>query len=285
MVTTHRSSGSSVDGKAGSAGGGGVAGEALEAGGLRLHQDGQVLTVTLDRPSTRNSQTPATWHALRSIGDSLGPEVRVVVVRGAGETFSSGLDRRMLEPGGLPGEPPLLALLDLPDDELAERIGTWQEAFTWLRRPDVITVAAVRGAAVGAGFQLALACDLRVLATDARFSMREPMLGLVPDLTGTKQLVDLVGYSRALEICATTRWVSAEEAAEIGLATIVVPPEELDDAVTDLVAALTQPPRGAVRETKTLLLSASRLCLDDQRLAEREAQVRRFRELATPGGR
>jgi enoyl-CoA hydratase/carnithine racemase len=280
MVTTHRSSGSSVDGKAGSAGGGGVAGEALEAGGLRLHQDGQVLTVTLDRPSTRNSQTPATWHALRSIGDSLGPEVRVVV----GETFSSGLDRRMLEPGGLPGEPPLLALLDLPDDELAERIGTWQEAFTWLRRPDVITVAAVRGAAVGAGFQLALACDLRVLATDARFSMREPMLGLVPDLTGTKQLVDLVGYSRALEICATTRWVSAQEAAEIGLATIVVPPEELDDAVTDLVAALTQPPRGAVRETKTLLLSASRLCLDDQRLAEREAQVRRFRELATPGG-
>jgi enoyl-CoA hydratase/carnithine racemase len=120
-----------------------------------------------------------------------------------------------------------------------------------------------------------------VLADDAKFSMREPILGLVPDLTGTKPLVDLVGYSRALEICATTRWVEAEEAREIGLATAVVPLDELDDAVTDLVAALTAPLYGAVSETKALLQSAAVLDLEDQRRAEREAQVRRFRELAS----
>jgi enoyl-CoA hydratase/carnithine racemase len=187
----------------------------------------------------------------------------------------------MLGPEGLDGETSVMQMLDMPDPEMAESIATWQEGFTWLRRPEIISVAAVRGPAVGAGFQLALACDLRVLADDARFSMRETLLGLVPDLTGTKPLVDLVGYSRALEICATTRWVAAEEAREIGLATAVVAGDDLDDTVADLVAALTAPIYGAVTETKALLQSASRLDLEDQRLAEREAQVRRFRELAS----
>ena len=68
-----------------------------------LEETGLVATITLDRPETRNSQTPATWHALRVIGASLGPDVRVVVVRGAGDTFSSGLDRRMLGPAGVDG--------------------------------------------------------------------------------------------------------------------------------------------------------------------------------------
>jgi enoyl-CoA hydratase/carnithine racemase len=254
--------------------------EVLERGGVRFEENGLVATVTLHRPETRNSQTPATWHALRIIGAELDPGVRVVVVRGSGDTFSSGLDRRMLSPEGIEGESALLQLLDMPDPEIAESIATWQEAFTWLRRDDIVSVASVRGAAVGAGFQLALACDLRVLADDARFSMREPLLGLVPDLTGTKPLVELVGYSRALEICATTRWVDADEAREIGLATAVVPADELDDAVADLVAALTAPIYGAVTETKALLKSAAHRSLEEQRAAERDAQVRRFRELA-----
>ena len=66
-----------------------------------------------------------------------------------------------------------------------------------------MSVAAVQGHAIGAGFQLALACDLRVLADDAKLCMKEPTLGLVPDLTGTKPLVDIVGLPRALELCLT----------------------------------------------------------------------------------
>jgi enoyl-CoA hydratase/carnithine racemase len=254
--------------------------EMLEHGGVRLDENGLVATITLCRPATKNAQTPATWLALRAIGAALDPAVRVVVVRGEGDTFSSGLDRRMLSPEGVAGEASLLSLLDMPDGELADTIAGFQEGFTWLRRSDIVSIAAVQGAAVGAGFQLALSCDLRVLADDARFSMREPILGLVPDLTGTKPLVDLVGYSRALEICATTRWVPADEAQEIGLATAVVPRLDLDDAVADLVAALTAPLYGAVSATKSLLQSAPVLSLEDQRRAEREAQVRRFRELA-----
>jgi enoyl-CoA hydratase/carnithine racemase len=257
-----------------------VSQDVLDRAGLRLHVEGLVATITLDRPSTRNSQTPATWLALRAIGAELDPGIRVVVVRGAGESFSSGLDRRMLTAEGVDGEPPLLSLLDLPDGELSETIAGYQEGFTWLRNSEVVSVAAVQGHAVGAGFPLALACDLRVLADDAQLCMREPVLGLVPDLTGTKPLVDLVGYSRALEICATSRWVGAEEAHTLGLATAVVPRAELDQAVADLVAALTAPLYGAVSETKALLRSATVLDLEQQRRAEREAQVRRFRELA-----
>ena len=252
----------------------------LELGGIRFEENGLVATITLDRPETKNSQTPATWHALRIIGTSLDPAVRVVVVNATGDSFSSGLDRRMLGSEGIDGQTSVMQLLDMPDPEIAESIATWQEGFTWLRRPELVTVAAVRGSAVGAGFQLALACDLRVCSETARFSMREPLLGMVPDLTGTKPLVELVGYSRALEICATTRWVGADEARDIGLATAVVPDEDLDGAVADLVAALTAPIYGAITATKALLQSASLLDLEDQRLAEREAQVIRLRELA-----
>jgi enoyl-CoA hydratase/carnithine racemase len=257
-----------------------IAPEALARAGLRLDVDGTVTTITLDRPQTKNSQTPATWLALGAIGASLHAGTRVVVVRGAGDTFSSGLDRRMLTAAGTGEEASLLELLSVSDAQLCETIGSYQEGFTWLRRPDIVSVAAVHGHAVGAGFQLALACDLRVVSEDASFSMREPLLGLVPDLTGTKPLVELVGYARALELCATSRSVGAQEAREIGLATAVVPREELDDAVADLVAALTAPPYGAVTETKALLRTAGVLDLEEQRRHEREAQVRRLRELA-----
>ncbi len=254
--------------------------DVLRNAGLALEVNGKVATITLTRRETKNSQTPATWLALHAIGASLGPEIRVVVVQGEGSSFSSGLDRRMLTPEGVDGES-LLKLLDMPDGELAEVLASYQQGFTWLRRSDLISVAAVHGHAIGAGFQLALACDLRVVADDVSFSMREPLLGLVPDLSGTKPLVDLVGYSRALELCATGRSVGADEAREIGLATVVVPREELRETVADLVAALTAPLYGAVSETKALLKSASVLDLEDQCRAEREAQVRRFRELAS----
>lgn len=247
--------------------------------GLRLEVEGPVTTIVLDRPATKNSQTPATWLALREIGERLAPGTRVVVLKGEGDSFSSGLDRSMLSPDG-GGEESLLSLLSLSDGDLADRIGVFQEGFTWLRRSDIISVAAVQGHAIGAGFQLALSCDLRVVADDAMFSMREPMLGLVPDLTGTKPLVELVGYSRALEICATARTVSAAEAQEIGLATVVVPRAELEETVKDLVGALTEHMHGAVAETKGLFRSALVLDLEEQRRVEREAQVRRFRELA-----
>ena len=123
-----------------------------------------------------------------------------------------------------------------------------------------------------------------MLTDDAQFCMKESALGLVPDLTGTKPLVEAVGYARALEICATARMVGAAEAVDIGLALTAVPADRLDTTVADLVAALTAPLAGAVSETKRLLQSAAATDLEEQRRLEREAQARRFRELRSPDG-
>lgn len=254
--------------------------ETLAAAGLRLDHSDEVVTISLARPDVRNAQTPATWRALAAVAAALTPDVRVVVLRGDGPSFSAGIDRAAFTPAGLPGERSLADLAALSDGELDAAISEFQAGFTWCRRPELVTVAAVQGHAVGAGFQLALACDLRVVADDARFSMRETSLGIVPDLGGTKPLVDLVGYSRALEICATGRWVDAAEARDLGIATAVVPAQRLDESVGDLVAALTTPLHGAVAATKQLLLSADDRPYDDQLAAERAAQAVRLREVA-----
>jgi enoyl-CoA hydratase/carnithine racemase len=252
--------------------------------GVRLDVDGAVATVTLCRPAARNAQLPSHWAALADIGAGLDELVRVVVVRGEGTSFSAGLDRRILDGSGVPGEPSLWDLAALPAEGIDARIAGFQAGFGWLRRADLVTIAAVQGHAVGAGFQLALACDLRVLADDARLAMRETSLGLVPDLTGTYPLVRAVGYARALEICLTGRWVDAAEAAQLGLATVVVPAAELDAAVDDLVAAVLASPIGAVRATKALLQGAVSNDRDGQDRAERAAQIGRLRELVGPVG-
>jgi len=238
------------------------------------------VTVTLSRPERLNAQTPHTWTWLRRVGLDLPGTVRVVVVRGAGRAFSAGLDRAMFSVDGVDGAPSLMALAAAPVDEATTTIAGYQEAFGWLARPDLVSVAAVRGHAIGAGFQLALACDLRIVADDAQFSMAETSLGLVPDLGGTKRLVELVGYSRATEICLTGRRVGAEEALRIGLAATVVPGDDLDGAVDATVQALRKPPRDALIETKALLLAASGRSQSEQEIAEREAQQRRLRALA-----
>jgi enoyl-CoA hydratase/carnithine racemase len=245
----------------------------LAAGHVRMRRDGAVATVTLDRPQARNAMTPATWQALAAVGERLPPDVRVVVLRGAGPSFSAGLDRALLTPEAI------ARLTALPADELDAVVADYQEAFTWWRRPDVVTVAAVQGHAVGAGFQLALACDLRVVADDVRFAMRETSLGLVPDLGGTAPLVRAVGYARALEICLTGREVGAAEAVASGLAQLAVPRDQLDAAVADLVAALLAPDADAVRETTALLAGAGQRSDVEQLAAERAAQGRRLRAL------
>ena len=255
--------------------------EELGEAGLRYDVSGVVATVTLDRPEVRNAQTPRMWRTLAAIGDEIPDDVRVVVLRGAGQSFSAGLDRAMLDPAGAgDGVESVAALLSQPDDRVSETIDAFQRGFTWLRDPRFVSIAVVQGHAIGAGFQLALSCDLRVVGDDVGFCMKEAALGLVPDLTGTKPLVQAVGYARALEICATARVVGAAEALQIGLATVVCPVAELDAAVADLVAALTAPLPGVVRETKALLLAAQSRTLDEQRRHEREAQTRRFRELS-----
>lgn len=230
--------------------------------------DGPVARITLYRPDARNAQTPQMWQELRDIGHDLPGDIRCVIVAGAGAAFSAGLDLAVIS-GSLPAE-----LAALPEADADARLASFQEAFDWLRRPDLLSIAAVQGYAIGAGLQLALACDLRVLATDAKLRVGEPGLGLVPDLGGTKRLVDLVGYSRALEVCLTGRNITAEEAVSLGLATIAVSTEDLSDTVEDLALAMLSVPREAAVETKALLRQAGGNDNAAQLAAERAAQLR-----------
>lgn len=253
----------------------------LERDGVRLVLDaaGAVATITLCNAAKRNAQSPALWQALTEAGRLLPGTVRVAVLRAEGPSFSAGLDRQAFTPEGIDGGPSFLDLGRGDPGELDATIAGYQQAFTWWRRTDLVTVAAVQGHAIGAGFQLALACDLRVCADDVRFAMRETSLGLVPDLTGTKPLAELVGYARALEICVTGRYVLAPEAERTGLANRVVPAPDLDAAVAGLTAELLAPPREAVNETKALLRTALTSTEAEQHAAERAAQGRRLRDL------
>jgi enoyl-CoA hydratase/carnithine racemase len=251
----------------------------LEAADVRMVVSDRRADVVLDAPERRNAQTPTTWRALAAVGDWLVSRVDVVVLRATGPSFSAGLDRRAFVPAGLP-ELDLTSLAALPDAELDARVAAFQDGFAWWSGPGPVTVAVVQGPAVGAGFQLALACDLRVAGPGARFCMRETSLGLVPDLGGTGPLVRAVGYSRALEICATGRWVDAVEAADLGLVQSVATEHGLDHAVDTLVAALLAAPAPALRATRTLLREAAVRDPGDQRAAERAAQLPLLRGLA-----
>ena len=257
-------------------------GELLTSAEVRLEVRGRRADVVLAAPARRNAQTPLTWQALAEAGAWLGDRADVVVLRAEGPSFSAGLDRRAFTPEGLPGGFSVGELAALDDAALDARIARFQEGFiVWADAP-FVSIAAVQGHAVGAGFQLALACDLRIAADDARFAMREPALGLVPDLGGTHPLVAAVGYARALELCVTARWVDAVEAARLGLVQSVVPADRLAAATDEFVAAVLQNDPEAVRATRALLRGAAQRSPVEQRAAERTAQTPLIRALAHP---
>jgi enoyl-CoA hydratase/carnithine racemase len=244
--------------------------------------------VVLDGPRTLNAQTPQTWEQLAAAARSLPEGTRVVVLRGEGRAFSSGLDRSMFAT--------LAGLGSRPGEEVEALIASYQRAFTCWRRPGVLSVASVAGPAVGAGFQLALACDLRVAAQGAAFRMAETSLGLVPDLAGTGALVRAVGEAAALEICLTGRTVSASEAHRLGLVQAVVPDDELVEATDDLVQAVLQAPVASAAATLDLLRGAGARPASEQQARERTAQAQLLRRAAAraadppaegtgPGGR
>ncbi len=251
---------------------------------LLVETDGAVRTITLNNPARLNAQTPSLWQALGEEARSLPDEVRVVVLRGAGPSFSAGIDVALFGPDGLPGEESVIDLARSSAPEIEAGIAAYQEGFvTWAAVPAIV-VAQVHGHAIGGGFQLALAADLRVVAEDAKLAMRETSHGIVPDLGGTKPLVELVGYSRALEICGTGRVVTGAEAGQLGIANVVAPTGELEAATDRLVASLLAAPTAALRALKPLLRDAADHDLDAQSRREREAQVHLLKGLVAAFG-
>lgn len=243
---------------------------------IRVEHQGPRLDVVLDNPTRLNSQTAATWRSLAAIGKEPPAGVRVIVIRGEGTSFSSGLDKSVFAGEA---EPNLTSMSKLNEHDFDSTVAAFQEGFTVWRHTPAIVIAAVRGYAIGAGFQLALAADMRIVSTTAQFCMREPSLGMVPDLAGTEPLLDLVGYSKALEICVTGRMVGAEEAASLGIASLCVADDQLESSVDDAVAAILSAPESSVIATKKLLASRVNAERENQRALERKFQRDLFREM------
>lgn len=222
-------------------------------------EDGLV-HVRLNRPERYNALIPETWLELRRIGRELVADesIRCLVLSGAGESFCSGIDRRalaegLLNPFGLTGD-------EADRDRREFRAGdieASQSTFQWLVEAPFVTVAAVRGFALGAGAQLALACDLRVMATDTTFALLEAELGLLADMTGMATLTRIAGYPTALDLALTSRRLTGAEAAALRIADRLVEPAELDGCVDELARLLASRRPDTVRFTKLAIRAAA----------------------------
>jgi enoyl-CoA hydratase/carnithine racemase len=194
--------------------------------------------------------TARMWDEMRLLGQELkdAPDLRALIVIGEGRSFSTGIDTSQFG-GDLFGGAGAAAKSG-DEDPLAAAILRTQEAFTWLEEAPYPTIAAVRGHALGAGLQLALACDIRVVARGARLGLLEHRYGLLPDLGGTQRLPRLVGAGKAKELIFTARQIDAEEAARIGLVEQLVDDTTLEQTVTELAEHIAAQPPLAVRYAK-----------------------------------
>jgi 2-(1,2-epoxy-1,2-dihydrophenyl)acetyl-CoA isomerase len=203
-----------------------------------------VRTLTLDRPDKMNAVNGALADALAAaVSDAaVDDAVRVVVITGAGRAFCAGLDL---------SEPPAL-----PDDTRAERLDPYAWVGTWVRTVlgcEKPVIAAMNGPAAGAGFGLALACDVRLVAASARLTAGYVRRGLSPDAGVSWLLPRHIGLARASEILLTGRDVDAAEAERIGLAALAVPDAELLERTRAYASRLAAGPPIAQALTKRLL--------------------------------
>ena len=244
---------------------------------LRIDLDGAVGRLTLARPERLNAFTPQMWGELRELGAQLVTDpgdLRVLVVTGEGRAFSSGIDTSVFTSGASTSD--LLAddSRVRHDDPAVAGILAAQDSYTWLEEAPFATIAAVRGYALGAGLQLALACDIRVVARGTQLGLLEFNYGIIPDLGGTQRLPRIVGAGRAKELIFTAAKIDANEAERIGLAEHVVADEELDDRVATLAAHIAAQPPLAIRAAKRAVNTAvSGVSVRDGLVVEAEGQA------------
>jgi 2-(1,2-epoxy-1,2-dihydrophenyl)acetyl-CoA isomerase len=222
-------------------------------------RDGAVLTISLNRPDVFNAFNRDLHAALRAaLEDARDPEVRAVVITGAGRGFSAGQDLREFNEikGSL-------------SDALEQ---TYHPNIRLIRELEKPVIAAVNGPAAGAGLSLASACDVRVASSAAAFVPGFIGIGLVPDSGGSWFIYRLLGFARAFEWMSSNRKLGAEEALAWGLVSEVIPAEEFDARVAEIAATWAAMPTRAVAMTKQLFDHASTASLEEQLALEAELQ-------------
>jgi enoyl-CoA hydratase/carnithine racemase len=212
---------------------------------------GAVRHVVLNRPEKRNALNDELILGIRAALEDAAADrdVLCVVVRGAGPLFSSGMDLAGL--AALAADPERLRELRRPI------LDTWN-LLEEMAKP---TICQVHGACIGGAMELALACDLRVMAADAYIGMPETRVGLIPDVGGSSRLPAVVGLGRAKELVMTGRMIDGVEAERIGLVNRVAPADELDAATDTLVGELLACAPVAVGHVKRVLDAAAKPAL------------------------
>lgn len=197
-----------------------------------------VAVVTLDRPPV-NALSRALLAELATVAQALSENaaVRAVIVTGTGKAFAAGAD--ISEFGG-------------PDEarDIGQHFRAAFDAVAAIPRP---VIAAIHGVALGGGFELAMACDLRVAADSARVGQPEILLGVIPGAGATQRLARLVGPARAKHLIWTGRQVKADEALALGLVDVVVPAAELLDTALALATSLATGPTLAIALAKRVI--------------------------------
>lgn len=216
-----------------------------------VSRDGDITTIAIARPEKRNALDSATASALRTAVEEAS-ESRVTIVTGTERSFCAGGDLEELERWShMPAEDIGSVLYD-----------SFQGMIRAIRASDSVVIAAINGAAVGAGMDLALACDLRVAAAGVKLGQVWVGLGVIPGTGGAWMTQALAGPTKAAELLLTGDLITAEEALAANLVNEVVPAEELMDAAQRLAQRVLRNPRGGVVANKRAMVEATRQQLD-----------------------
>lgn len=233
---------------------------------VSISYDGDVAVVTIDRPERRNAVDAASATALAAALGQAGARARVVIVTGAGDAFCAGGDLEELEAWSS----------KTPEEISSTLYGSFQQMIRALRSSDAVFVAAVNGAAVGAGMDLALACDLRIAADSARFGQVWVRLGVIPGTGGAYLTQHLAGPTKAAELLLTGDLITAEEAFAARLVNEVVPEGELLSAARALAQRIIRHPRDGVVANKRAYIAATDAALEAALTHAAEVQGERF---------
>lgn len=225
---------------------------------IKTKTESGIATITLADPDTRNAITGE--EMLEDLLDALDeieadPDTVVVIIDAEGPAFSSGGNvKDMANKEGLfSGDPA----------EMTEKYrDTIQQLTRFLATTDLVTIAAVDGPAVGAGFDLVLGCDLRFGSRNARFAHTFIEMGIIPGDGGAWLLPRVVGWQRATELALTAKFITAAEAENYGVLLEVVPEDKLKGRVREVASTIASKPRPAVTMAKRLLRQAKSMDLD-----------------------
>ena len=229
---------------------------------VRIDTEGGVATIRIDRPPANALARPVSLELSEAAATVAGDEaVRAVVVWGGERIFAAGADIRKMVGYG--------------PDEIASDVGALEQACRDLEAIPKVTIAAINGFALGGGLEVALSCDVRFVAEDARLGLPEIKLGIIPGSGGTQRLPRLVGLAKARHLILTGRQVDAAEALAIGLVDRLAAPDEVYRVAVDEARTFAAGPLLAYAAAKRAMAAADHP-LEEGLRVEREAFVALF---------